>query len=205
MPRAQRFTIIREDGSSTLIFDAAITYTMAGTVNVTEHAVEDGVRFADHAQPMPKTLSVRGVVSESPYDWQASTGGRDRVTAAIDFIEAIQGERVTVVTDRFGALEDMALSRWEVPATRTLDARFSLDFKQVRVATSESVEITTDTVVATTSTGAETPAAANLPDAVDAGEQPTTSTAANEALEEQDTSLLLDIVTWAGDPFGILD
>lgn len=202
MAASQPFTILRDSGEA-LVLDAAITYTLAATIAVTEHAVEDGVRFSDHAQPQPATLAVRGIVTESPMVSQSDTGGRAHVQAALDFILAIQGERVTVVCDMFGTLESMTLSRWEAPKTKSLDLKFALDFKQVRVASVSYVTISPEQVSTsssgeTTASAEETSAESTLPDEVDVGEQGTTSTATNAEQEEADTSYLLDLLEGIG-------
>lgn len=198
MATTQPFTILRASGEA-LVLDAAITYTLSGSVAITEHAVEDGVVFADHAQPQPTTLSVRGVVTESPFAYQSDTGGRAHVDAARDFIIAIQGERVTVVCDAFGTLENMTITRWEAPKTKALDLKFSLDFKQVRVAVTSFVTISPEQVaVASTTAEPETSAESTLPDAQDIGEQGTTSTATNAEQEAADTSYLLDLLDGIG-------
>lgn len=198
MATTQPFTILRASGEA-LVLDAAITYTLSGSVAVTEHAVEDGVVFADHAQPQPTNLSVRGVVTETPFDFQSDTGGRAHVDAARDFVIAIQGERVTVVCDAFGTLENMALTRWEAPKTKALDLKFSLDFRQVRVAVATFVTISPEQVaVASTATEPEISAEANLPDGQDIGEQGATSTATNAEQEAADQSYLLALLEGVG-------
>lgn len=198
MATTQPFTIVRDNGD-VLVFDATITYTLSGSVAVSEHVVEEGVVFADHAQPQPTTLSVRGVVTESPFAFQSDVGGRAHVDAARDFVIAIQGERVTVVCDAFGTLENMALTRWEAPKTLAQDLRFTLDLKQVRVATATFVTISPEQVaVASTTAEPETSAESTLPDGQDIGEQGATSTATNAEQEAADTSYLLALLAGVG-------
>ena len=98
-------TIVREDGRTTLTFDAVISYALTGTVSVTDHPVETGSTVSDHAQRQPKQLAITGIVSETPYASVASSGGADRTAQALAFLDAAAGELLTVVTAAFGTLQ----------------------------------------------------------------------------------------------------
>lgn len=184
-------SIIRADGSTTLTFDATLDYTLQSSISVTDHPVESGGNVSDHAQVQPKTLAVRGIVTETPYANVDSTGGADRVSRALEFLDAAAGELLTVVTERFGTLENMVLTRYPTTADGVRRLLFDVELKQVRIATAGLIDIPPS--APTTAS-----AAAGLPDEQDVGEQPTTTTEEEPAKEEADTSLLLDLLTAVG-------
>lgn len=184
-------SIIRADGSTTLSFDGVLDYTLTSSVAVTDHPIEDGSSVSDHAQKQPKTLSVRGIVTETPYDNVDSSGGPDRVARALEFLDAAAGELLTVVTERFGTLSNMALTRYPTTADQVRRLLFDVELKAIKVATAGLIDI--PPTAPTTSS-----AAAGLPDEQDVGEQPTTTTDEEPAQEAGDTSLLLDLLTAVG-------
>lgn len=190
-------TIIRADGQA-FVFDGVQSYTLTSSVSVTEHPVERGAPAADHAQVQPKLLSLaRAIVTETPYSNVDTVGGPDRVSRALEFLDSIAGTYVTVVTERFGTLENMAILRYPTTADVVRRLGFDIDFKQVRLVEAGFVDIAPGTPVQTDSTGGETSAASGLPTKQDAGEQATTPTEEGEQ-EEADTSLLLDLLTAVG-------
>jgi hypothetical protein len=183
-------SIIRDDGSA-LTFDGVLDYTLSSSVNVTDHPIEDGSTVSDHAQVQPKRLTVRGIVTETPYDNVDNVGGPDRVARALEFLDAAAGELLTVVTERFGTLENMALTSYPTTADQVRRLLFDVEFKAVRIAVAGLIDIPP-------SAPATPSAASGLPDEQDVGEQPTTSTEDEPAKEEGDTSLLLDLLTSVG-------
>lgn len=190
-------TIIRDDGEA-FSFDAVVTYTLTSSVSVTDHPVESGSDVSDHAQVQPKMLSLsRAIVTETPFSDQDSVGGADRVTRALEFLDSIAGALVTVVTERFGTLENMAILRYPTTADVVRRLAFDIDFKQVRLAEAGLVDIAPETPVQEDVNGSETSAAAGLPDAQDAGEQATLPTEGGEQ-DAADSSLLLDLLTSVG-------
>lgn len=194
-------SIIAADGS-TLTLDATITYTLSSSVDVTEHPVEDGADIGDHAQRKPKLLTIRGIVTESPFSNVDDTGGLARVQRALEFLDSIAGTLVTVVTQAFGTMESMAITRYPTTRDRLRKLEFELEFKQVRVATASLVSITPDTPISTDANGLPVSAAVGLPDEQEAGEQSTTDTSAastgGATQAEADKSLLLEITEALG-------
>jgi hypothetical protein len=59
-------------------FDVVTVITHEGTVEVTEHPVEEGSDIADHARPVPEFLSIEGFVSNKP---MASNPGVDKIAS----------------------------------------------------------------------------------------------------------------------------
>jgi hypothetical protein len=68
MPSAVTILLWEDDSGATefVIFDACTAQTHEGTVEITEHPVEEGSDVADHARPAPERLSLEGFVSNTP-------------------------------------------------------------------------------------------------------------------------------------------
>ena len=164
---------------------------LTSEVSVTDHPVETGANVADHAQRLPKKLAFKGLVTESPFDYQSTTGGVDRVAKALEWLDSIAGTLVTVVTEVFGTFENMAITRYPTSRSSIKALEFDIEFKQVNLATAGLVDIP-----------AEAPstdsAAAGLPDEQDVGEQPTTTEAADTAQATSDQSALLALTEALG-------
>ena len=114
---------------------------------------------------------------------------------ALEYLDTIAGTIVSVVTEVFGTLQSMAITRY--PTTRDAIRRlgFEIEFKQVVLAEAGLVSIPPEAPAA----GA---AATGLPDEQDVGEQPTTSTTAADGSgatqEAADQSLLLELTEALG-------
>ena len=184
-------SIIREADGVTFSFDAVETYTLTNSADVTEHPVERGVSSADHARINPKILGFTGVVSETPFDNIDSVGGPDRVQRALDFLDSLAGQWCTVVHE-FGTLT-ASITRWPARRGKFRKVDVDVEFKQVRIAEAGLITIAPD------APAADTPAAANFPDAQDVGEQGTTDATTDAARTEQDRSLLLDLLDSVGE------
>ena len=187
MATSTPITIVREDGRTTLTFDAVIRYARVRTISVTSHPVETGSTVSDHAQVQPDQLTITGIVSETPYASVASSGGADRTAQALAFLDGAAGELLTVVTAAFGTLRNMVLTRIPTEADNVRRLGFDLEFRQVVLATAGLVDIPPEQ---TSSSG--------LPDEQDVGDQPTDTSEDDPAQEEADTSLLLDLLTAVG-------
>lgn len=110
-------------------------------VEVTERPVEGGGNVSDHAQLEPLDFRVRGVVSEHPFDFPNNNVGAKTPAEAVEFFEKIAEQRVDVTTDRLGTFAGCVLQSWPHEITIEQSIGFDMSFRQVRVATFESVEI----------------------------------------------------------------
>lgn len=192
MPVRSKISIIADDGVRTQTFDVVREYTLTSQVNVTDHPVETGANVADHAQPLPKLLSMRAKITETPFAYVSLSGGAARVQQALEFLDSIAGTLVTVVSSRFGTMSNMAITRYPTTATATRALEFDIEFKRVNLAEAGLILIPPE--APTTSS-----ASSGLPDEQDVGEQPTTDTSTTEATsQESDSSYLLDILESLG-------
>ena len=193
-------SIIDEFGT-TFSFDAVREYSLNSSVTVTDHPVELRGSVSDHAQKLPKTLSFRGVVTETPYDYKdRGNGGQDRVVRALAFLDSIAGNLVTVVAEVFGTFENMALVRYPTTRTDRLKLEFDCEFKQVLLAEAGLVSIPPEATSAPAmadeaETGEQAPQSASSTTAVGSAAETGTTEAEQE---EADKSSLLEILEAMG-------
>ena len=167
-------TIIRPNGSR-LTLDAVIREDYRPGAVVTDHPVEAGSVVSDHVQRLPLSLSVEGLITESPYatseiadpDDVLITSGPQRLRQALAFLDAAIGERLEVVSVRLGVFPDMALLAYPHAIDNRRRLPLSLEFRRIRMARAQGVQI------APTATRPEVQAGA--PDEQDVGEQGTTT------------------------------
>lgn len=146
------FSIIRANGSS-LSLDVAPAETYDHQLDITSHPVEDGVEITDHIQRRPRSITVTGLVTETPLG--GNTGGIGRVLNARAFLEAIEGEIVDLVTDRYGTLTGYALQSWPHQVRDLQDMPITLTFREIRTATIQSVTIPPEVPIDSARTGME--------------------------------------------------
>lgn len=176
--------LVRQDDGATWSPDVVVAVNVSESWQVTDHPVEDGVVVSDHVQQQPATIVLSCVLTENPTRVGSRTGGRAHLQDGIAWLRdtAAAGQLVDVVTSRMGTFTGYVVQGIPYTIDRVARLAFDLTLRQVRVATSTTVQITVDDTAADTATGA--------PDEVDAGEQATTSTADDAAAEEADQSTL---------------
>jgi hypothetical protein len=139
-----------------LVLDASVTENHQAEVEVTEHPVEAGANIADHTRAKPETLTIEGIVSNTPLNRTQtrrlvesmgvvieSSSVEDSVFGQPGHAEAAYatlrglkdaGQLLTVVTG-LRVYEDMVMTSLVIPRdARTGEAlRFTASFKQVRL------------------------------------------------------------------------
>jgi hypothetical protein len=173
--------VTRDDGVSWSP-DVATRVSISRSARITDHPVETGVAFSDHRVQQPTRISVRCIVTETPFEgrtWDQPTGP-ERVAHASDFLLGC----VSLVTLTFPdqELESYALATDASELGPVRGRPFTLEFRQVQQIEAQTVTIAVDAPVASQATG--------MPDEVDAGEQGTVSTADDAAAEEANESIL---------------
>lgn len=203
--------IVRADGS-TFRFDAVTRITYSPSVTVTDHPVEDGSVVSDHAQRQPLLVSLNAIVSASPFASVASSGGAERLRAALAFLDAIAEERVSLVDDRLGTFDNLQITRWPHTVDALLRLELPIEFKQVRIATAGTVTLPGSsssgvapisdrdaallTTILNNAAAAQALVATNgqFASTQDVGAQATGTTANDAAAEEADASTLYSLL-----------
>jgi len=147
--------IIRADGTEWAP-DATLSESWDHRVQVTEHPVEDGRTVSDHAQVLPTGFTARVVITETPFDNVSALGGAAHVQQARDFLESIEGQIVSVVTTRYGRLENMVLLGWPNDVSVLRDMKVTLSFRQIEIAEVGFIAIPPRRPAAVAETGATT-------------------------------------------------
>ena len=136
-------TILHPDGSS-LEVDATIGGSILVADQVTAHPIEEGSAVVDHVNRGPLVLALRVLSTETPIEGRgADSSGPDRIGQVRDFLERCRGERLSVLLDddRFPQLDDLVLQRTAQEIRRLRDLPMDLEFVQVRVASSSTVQV----------------------------------------------------------------
>ena len=205
-------TVTRETGES-VTFDAMLRESHNLDVRITEHPIERGASVSDHAQARPREFIVTVLVSETPLDPQGQPrftasairsatlipasgpsleGAQNRVREFFDFLAEIAqaGEFVDVVTPKFGLIAGVVISRIPVEIDNVNLGRFTIGFREVRIAERVTVLIPPLRPAPEAQAGA--------PDEQDVGTQPTDNPESTE--EAEDASILYGI----GETFGFV-
>lgn len=195
------------DGTE-LLLDGVQEYGVQNAVTVTAHTVESGSNISDHARSDPKRFTAVVRVSASPLGAVSGPDGNQRLNAAVAWLDAHARQLITIVSQRFGTMTSMVLTKWPTKATVMDHLDFQIEAVQVVIAVAGLVDIPPEAP-------STDEAAVTLPDEVDVGEQATTTTDASTdttattaatattsadevAQEEADTSVMLDILTSMG-------
>ena len=179
--------IIRPSGES-LFFDGTLSEDWVEAAAVTDHPVESGATVSDHIHVLSRSFRLNCVMTASPLKVDGETVSVRREVEAKEFLIGCLGELVTVVTSRFGAVANCAITTVRHPVTARGAIEFAIDVRVVRIAQQESVAIP-DSVVA--------PTARQLASSSDLGEQATTATA-DDARTDADKSFAVSILEGLG-------
>ena len=180
------YRLTREDGRSFQL-DGVGRIAVSPSNRITDHPIESGSSVADHVQPLPLDITVTAFATETPLSSQSSTGGQAHVDELLAFLEEGRQGLWIFTGDRIGTVSDLALTRWPHDFGSTRGLILQLGFKQVRVATAQTVVIS----VEATSEPAE------FADEVDTGEQ-ATEELPDDAETEQDKSDLYTLLEGLG-------
>ena len=137
--------IVRLDGQR-FVLDATTKEDFVDKYKVTEHPVEDGSRKSDHIQPMPKTVRVEGVVSNTPLFVAPDDMVPERAQSAYELLLETSEERALVTyVSRGRTLQNMAITeviRQRGSQISANELRVSIALKQIRLVSSSETRVT---------------------------------------------------------------
>jgi len=136
------------------------------SVETTDHPIEDGSTVTDHAQSQPLTIGVQGIVSATPLVGPDQTVSGDLLRDAVDFFGRAEEKPLRLETDRLGDFGTVLLESYDHEVTPQNKLVFELEFKEVKFATFETVEIPPE------APSGEGGADSEMPDEQDVGSQP---------------------------------
>lgn len=150
-PLGEFVMIEQSDGISRLLIDVTISEDHTFDSEVTDYPVESGGTISDNIRPKPITISMEGLVTNTPLDPMRSNRGSDASASkyalfAMSFLLGIY-ERRDIVTVRtsIGTFKNMALTSLSFPRSKdTGDAlKFNARFQQILVVTNARVRTAT--------------------------------------------------------------
>jgi len=155
--------ILRADGES-WSFDAVTRQASDPRARITDHPVESGAPISDHQIRQPIRETATATVTQSPLEGRVydQPTGPERIAAAKDFLTGCWGQLVTL-TYHDEDLESYMLTSMANERGGYSARRFALEFREVVIVESQTVEIPV--------TQAAPSASAGLASEVDAGEQ----------------------------------
>lgn len=129
--------------------DAAVNEEHAFESDVTAHPVESGADVTDHVRARPISVTIEGVVSDTPFSDLAHRRGdsgppSDDALARLLLLRE-EREPVTIRTS-LREYENMVLESLSIPRSGTTGAalRFSASFREIRLVTSERTTVHVD-------------------------------------------------------------
>lgn len=146
--------------SEVLQLDITMDATMSHTLTVTSSPVEDGSTISDHAQKQPDVVTIRSMVSATPFRVFSlgALSGDARPRGAFEILEEVQNskELVRVVVD-LKTYDNMMLTNFNAP--RRQDTKnallFTATFNEVRIVSSQIVTLPPEEDVQQTATKKE--------------------------------------------------
>ena len=156
-------TIRIQETGEFLTFDTTLDESRSDTADVTDHPVDEALNVTDHRQPQPKIVQVTARISESPTPAQTGrendfalvvgpvqgpppTEGKPRIDHARDFIDRASEGMVTWVGAKYGTIENLMITDVTKNIVRAGHLDFEIDFKQIRIARSQTVKIPPEAV-----------------------------------------------------------
>jgi hypothetical protein len=167
----------------TITLDASLSESHNAEVEATDHPVEQGADVTDHLRAKPRTVTIEGLITNTPmpdpgvdarnaevtevrspdgrvvFDSRTPTMDATRAGAAYrDLLALRAGKLVTVVT-AIETLENMAITSIQVPrdAKSGQALRFSIQLKEIRQVSSATTKIVENKVKSKKDLGKQTP------------------------------------------------
>lgn len=131
-----------------LSLDASVQEVHAREAVVTEHPVEKGSDVGDHVRPRPITLQVEGLISNTPIGSAVDFARAKNAFAQLE--EAWQAGTLFTIYTSLKTYENLVIANLSAPRDcRTGEAlRFSATFRQIRVVSTQRVQVPKTKVVA---------------------------------------------------------
>lgn len=176
-------TLIRPSGDF-WTFDVT-EYGFDEQILVTDHPTELGATISDNAQRMPRVITMSAVVTETPLSTTAPVVLTRRRADFLLFLEACEGELLTLVADQYGTFDSYMLTGYPHRLDAIRRSLLVVTLKRVTIAEAGLVSIPV-------SAPAQAAVAASFATAADIGEQATKTAGVTAAAS--DTSALFDMI-----------
>lgn len=191
MPEAY---LVRQDNGDRFTPDVVMSIGYSRDAKITSHPIEDGSTVSDHSQPGNMPITLKAMVTETPFAFAGQVGGISRVRQAAEWIDTAMksGALLTLVSRRMGSKANCLLKGFNY----TVDSRrrliFDVRIVQVTIATATEIMISEEDIAESEDSSY------SYTDEVDVGEQATTTTETDETAEEEDISALAALLDSIG-------
>ncbi|EPG6279107.1 phage baseplate protein [Citrobacter freundii] len=130
-----------------IVFDAVTDTGIRRQADITSYPVESGAEVSDHVQIKNNTLKLSGIITETPVRlekdllYSAGVNGT-RISQAIQYLDKIFDSRqpITLVTEH-KVYENVILSGISYDYKSEFAMQFDLEFEQVRLVTTATVNV----------------------------------------------------------------
>lgn len=150
-PPGQFAMIELEDGTARLLIDVTLSEEHTFESDITDYPVESGGTISDNIRPKPITVTIEGLVTNTPLDpMRTQRGDEDQAAksaqTAFAYLMGVYTKRDTVtLRTSLGTFKKMGLASLTVPRSKEIgDAlRFNARFQQIMVVTNARVRTAT--------------------------------------------------------------
>lgn len=132
--------LLTEDGEE-FLFDATTSIEPGAEVDVSEYEVEEGADVADHLRAKSRTLTLTGLLTDTP-SYEAPAEGR--ASRQLDRLHELAGARALVtVVSNFDVYEGRAITGIKATRSATVGRAWevTLELRELRKATTATAEI----------------------------------------------------------------
>jgi hypothetical protein len=146
-------TVFIGDGTTSLELDASIKEKHKAHVDVTDHAVEQGIAISDHARPKPEEIVIEGMVTNSPttagagvpYQLLGTTPSAPADVARQFMRDLHDHPRILSVITEAWTYTDMVMTELDEDRESKIGDvfQFSATFKHVRQVTNQTTVVAT--------------------------------------------------------------
>ncbi len=140
--------IARRDGQEIVALDVTTSFSHAWEADLSKYPVSSGSEISDHLTVRNNKYTLKGVVSETPFEahsqeYLGSLGtGYKRVVAAIDVLREIFDKRLpfTLFTEH-KKIENVVMTKVNFDQASQFATEFQIEFEQVRFAYARTVAL----------------------------------------------------------------
>lgn len=126
-------------------FDATLTASHAGDVDITEHPLESGSNVTDGARAKQRTVSLEGVITDNPLGASAADGaGAGRARRLFDALELVkEAGGVCTLTTPFKSYDNVLIKSLSSDEDKQMGGavKVKLSLTQVKLVRSQTVAV----------------------------------------------------------------
>jgi hypothetical protein len=136
-------SLFAELDGEVLVFDGVLSENWEFSGTVVDHPVEDYAFVTDHRQRKPNTISIRAVITATPFIVEGQqSAGANRYRRARKFLEEYAQKSIfTYSSFRMGIVENLMIENFSFDVDNQDRIEFTIDLKEVVFGRTELVEL----------------------------------------------------------------